>query len=332
MEAVTTFVTPIAILFLKMPAGRIVEVSANVLPILKAELHPSLSLPAMSPYPHCDFRRRILWPDAHRNRTLLQALFKATKGHLLRQTCLHAAVCEFARSETVKSDDVQKESEAVAYRIRVQMSALRDAKANDRSPPARYVALQALLDEIVVAPPKPSSSPPAEALLDEIAVLPDAAPAVYIPSDSEVDGAHDGGGADQYQDIDMDCFDTPAKSRKNPDSRSTPPKVVAPASAVEIDDSEMDRLLEQGAKAPDSGEYRAFSKACKKKPAGRVSVKRRPSAAVKPAGVKSSSRRLLYSKTYHSMRKTLEKQGKAPAECKSRAQAAAKSACDKAGL
>ena len=240
-----------------MPAGRIAEVACDILPVLKAELCPSLAMSSMCPYPTVDFRKRIRWPDVNRNRVLMLSLFRCSGGHLIRQTCVHQAVKEFARSEGVETQDLDKESERLAYRIRAQMSGLREARSSQRAPPPRFCSLSSVLDEIVLKPPKPSSSPAgAEALLD-------AAPVECISLlESDVDCSADAGGASQYQDIDMDCFDTPAKKSSKPlVALATPPKVAAPL----VDDADMDKwLADDGAKAPDAGQYRAFAKACKK--------------------------------------------------------------------
>ena len=326
-----------------MPAGRIQEVdidAAHVLAVLRAELHPSLTVDSMAPYTCLVMRKRVRWEEVHRNRALLAALFRISGGHLIRQCSLLAGVLELLRSESVTH--TEKQGEGLTYRLRLQMSHLREAKACSRSPPTRLAHLSALLDSIAITPPKDDveqlDSMPVFCHVARVPLpLPEQPPHedVFSISSGEdlIDEAWVAG--DQYQDVRMEIFTPEKKNVCAPDLAlaATPPKDAL----VLVGDDEIDQLLLGGCKAPTSEQYSQANKARKanaktSKGQGKSEAMKRPAASSSGRITKSSPRKLLYSKEYHRFRLLLSRQGRPKKECKTRAQASARATCKKAGF
>ena len=273
-----------------MPAGRIQEVdidAAHVLAVLRAELHPSLTVDSMAPYTCLVMRKRVRWEEVHRNRALLAALFRISGGHLIRQCSLLAGVLEFLRAESVTHTEQQ--SEGLTYRLRLQMSHLREAKKGSRSPPTRLAHLSALLDSIAITPPKDDveqlDSMPVFCHVARVPLpLPEQPPHedVFSISSGEdlIDEAWVAG--DQYQDVGMEIFTPKKKNVCAPDLAlaATPPK---DALAL-VGDDEIDQLMLGGCKAPTSEQYSQANKAFKanaktSKGQGKSEAMKRPAAS-----------------------------------------------------
>ena len=329
-----------------MPAGRIQEVdvdAAHVLAVLRAELHPTLTVDSMAPYTCLIMRKRVRWEEVHRNRSLLGALFRISGGHLIRQCSLQVAVLTFLQSEAVTHTEEQAEN--LTYRLRLQMSHLREAKAGSRSPPTRLAHLSAVLDSIAITPKDDVKQLDSMPVFRHVARVPLPLPDLEQPPHEDIFSISSGEdlidepcvASAQYEDVDMEIF-TPEKKnvKKNvcaPDLAlaATPPKgALAP-----VGDDEIDQFLLGGCKAPTSEQYSQATKARKAKSSkgkGKGKAMKRPAASSPGLIAKSSPRKSLYSKEYHRFRLVLSRQGKPMEECKTRAQAHARAACEKAGF
>ena len=99
------------------------------------------------------------------HRSILLALFQASGGHLIHQRSLEAHALQFLTKHNLLTEAL--EATTVAFRLRVMMSHLREAKANQRVPPFRYDSLRCILDIIRLEPPEPELE-----AVDEFAVGP----------------------------------------------------------------------------------------------------------------------------------------------------------------
>ena len=107
-------------------------------------------------YEPLDFRRRCHWDKISPHRATLLSLFQASSGHLIHQTSLEGQVFSWMSRHDLKGS--QHDAAKCAYRLRVMMSHLRDAKLNARTPPMRYDSLRCITDIIELGQPPKNSS------------------------------------------------------------------------------------------------------------------------------------------------------------------------------
>ena len=106
-------------------------------------------------YEPLDFRRRCRWEKISPHRATLLSLFQASGGYLLHQTSMESQVFSWMSRHSIGS---QYDASQCAYRLRVMMSHLRDAKINSRNPPMRYDSLRCISDIIELGQPPKNSN------------------------------------------------------------------------------------------------------------------------------------------------------------------------------
>ena len=129
--------------------GRVPEVDipdASAMSVLEGNLMSVRDPEEMAKYEPLSFRRRGCWARLYPNRGLLVDLFKASAGCLLRQVAFARQCHNFL--ENLKIHHVIKDAERLAYRIRCQMSHIREHALNHRFPPVQFGALRAVIDFI----------------------------------------------------------------------------------------------------------------------------------------------------------------------------------------
>ena len=102
-------------------------------------------------YEPLNMKSRARWLGISTNRSVLLDLLQASHGHMFRQCQLEKQVATFlaAHKFEAKPTDAGK----IAYRLRCQLSHLRDARSAGRKPPQQYDHLRALMDCISLSAP-----------------------------------------------------------------------------------------------------------------------------------------------------------------------------------
>ena len=149
-----------------MPRGRLAEVDLDD-GVAMTVFENNISLKGIKkashlvPYSQVNIRRRGPWSELFKHRALLLEMFRASRGYLCRQVKLQQQVSQYLTNGLVDHDD--DDAEKLTYRIRVQMSHLRDHRVHGRRPSVRYRMLKCVLDMIQASESSASlSAGPAE--------------------------------------------------------------------------------------------------------------------------------------------------------------------------
>lgn len=294
-------------------------------------------------YKQLKFRRRGDWAAIYRNRGLLMDAFQASRGRLIRQSSLDRQFRAFMISEG--SECSLDESDQVAYRIRAMMSHLRDARADNRHPPARNQALSAVMNIIDVGadreiaevaevatmtaampitPPMPTTS---SSLVE---CTPDRFPS-FVRKQVVVDLTGDASATeDEVSDLERQLFPSPTLSTPEKVSPvSSSPQDIAVPSCTKLTDLEIDKMIGDKTRGPTTAEYnhmrsakkakgkskgKAKGKAKKKaKSTAKSKAKSTTSSVIRSKGVKplcgkpipEAIRKRVYSTAWHNERKKL---------------------------
>ena len=104
------------------------------------------------------FKPRLKWDKICPHRSIVQELFIASGGFLLRQKCFDSQIDAFMTGH--KMEHTWQQAVSAAYSLRVMMSGLRDCKVGGRRPPNKYQQLQCILDLINVSAPEVEGEEP----------------------------------------------------------------------------------------------------------------------------------------------------------------------------
>ena len=325
--------------------GRIPEVTlpdGKIQLVLEANIPEGIEVAAMCPYGTLKWRARGLWPDLYKNRGVLADIFKLSGGGLVHQVSLTKQICCWLDRLQPPKKYSPQDAEDLCFRIRIQMSHLRDHAVQKRRPPARFQMLQGVMSlcscagvtksgedeangegmgEAVMPPPclKEKEADdvavmpqPSLKKADEVAVMPppcfqEANDVVVMPPTCvSVDMiSSDGESLNEAK-----MFVTPPRPTKTW-ALLSPPKPLDGSVASVVSDSEIDKMLAlHGMSAPDTKQYNTMK--AKKRPAAagkavnHATVKHaiaKETLMKKPVGSSDAARRKrIYSKAYHMMR------------------------------
>ena len=268
----------------------------------------------IAPYDQLVMKRRGPWMQLHRNRAILTELFECSNGFLVHQVSLAAQVKAFLDAKLCGRKAVHnaEHAEKVAYRLRVQMSHVRDHKIHGRRPPQRYAVLGSLLAACRVEKPSSDVRGDDELECEEMQCLENLEVEGESMSSSQCEFLGDLSEAtdvemiaisdqsDTSMDIDRfeaELFTTPQKVQK-PAAASpmSEEKTMAAHCSNDVDVIQGDEieamLLKKPAAGPTTSEYRGV----KKKPAG---CKPKAKPKKKTTSELSAHKKRVYSKAYH---------------------------------
>ena len=129
--------------------GRSLEVvleDGDVVHCLDSNLASCTQVDDMAIYPKCKWRSRGTWSQLYKHRGLLLDLMKLSKGMQLRQKPFEAQVAKFLKLVSINFKSQQAED--LAYRVRMMVKDVIEAKHHGRVPGPRYESMLGVLNYI----------------------------------------------------------------------------------------------------------------------------------------------------------------------------------------